>query len=176
MSDTQAKATALKALREFRAALDSGGNTADIEMEFYNAVGAIQDNELSASLENAMMAANDEDSERLANAYAEIAGQFKSVQEGISLGTLVAENGKKGLFFPSAAAYLGQVEGIVNEVADAVEKVRAGVDEIKTGVASAEDAIGAENVEGLIDAGEKIKLTIEDLIGTFVELKQDLTP
>jgi hypothetical protein len=123
MTDAQAKAAAMTALHEFKLALQNNQDTADIETRYYDAIGDIDDDTLREPLENALMILNDADAARLAQEYAKIAARFKGVQAGFDLGAAVAGAGQKGLFFPAAAALLGQMEGIVTELADTAKTV-----------------------------------------------------
>jgi len=175
MTDTQAQAAAMKELRAYRKALEEGSDLEPIETRFFDAVGNIEDDVKREALEPALMALTNADAEERAQEYAKISARFIGIPEGFDLGAAIAQDGQKGLFFPTAAAYLGQVEGIVDEIAAAVETVKEGINEIKSGVASADDAIDADNVDGLIDAGEKIRQSLEGLMVTFTDLKTDLS-
>jgi len=175
MSDDKAQARALRALEAFRDALSKNLDTDIIEDKFTDALDEITDAQLQTKLERAFQELNNTAANRLFQKYAEITARFNALQDGFNLGARVAEAGKKSLFFPAAAAYLGQVEGIVEELKEAAKTVKNGADEIKEGVASAEDAFAAEDVEGLIDAATNIKNNFEGLIETFGNLKDTLS-
>lgn len=164
------KTRAIQALQDYRNALITGGDDNEqlSRLEYY--IDRV-DPETRTNLSNAIAkleasAANDAFRE-----LAKVAERFAPLQDVFKLGEKMAIDGKNDLFFPTAAAQLSQIAGMVKEMANLAKRVKDSAEDIRTAF---NEAYNKNDVEALAEEAKGIRDTVEDLLDTFASLQEKL--
>ncbi len=157
MSASTAKKRAHDILRQLRDAIANGDDTDDLEDDFLDAREGIVDSEIRVQFDTAWQKVIQAEAEEAFRAYGKAVASIRPLADGFALGSQVAADGQRDLFFPAAAAYLGQISSILQELKTAADEVIDNVDEVRDGIGGAENAFRKGDVVGLIDAGEEIR-------------------
>lgn len=165
---SDAEARVLKALADYRNAkknqeLDRIDAASDRFHEAIVLVEPDRGNELQAIF-NALVAAR---AEEVFQAFAKTAQGFGEAKSAFELGEKMVQEGKKGLFFPTAANELAKIAGALVQLKQTAEKVINEVDDLS-------EPFNKKDANALIEEAKQSADALKLLLNTLEQMKRVL--
>ena len=106
--------------------------------------------------------------------FAEKVDALSEFKDIFKLGAKMAEDGEEALIFPSAAASLGKIAGLLQELKDAADTIKAKVAAIGGNIRDVVGAVEARDLIALIEELEAVKKNTDSVKDTLVGFKDEI--